>query len=165
MPVTLPNFPGTFVATYTAQGADVKPRLPIWLPVDLFKPRPKAFIPQSTIVILAFSADNALQGSLEGKIQRNPAGMAEPESPPLNVRGRYEFALNDALQAYEGTLHVDLLRGDGSVSRTQVLYVVCQDNDTILFMLRESIFAYLSGGEVASHPAGAIVQGIFKRVQ
>jgi hypothetical protein len=181
MPATLPD-PGTFVATYTAQGVAEDPlnrRRTIFTFLAHFGlieiKNPTVWVPQSTIVIMKLKAN----GGIEGKIQRNPAGTATPEFPPLPFNGVYQFALNEVLDVYEGLIHVNLLatRGEGppQLLRTQVLYAVCQDADTIKFMLRESqvpdsgdsgstVSTGETPGPLSSVPADAVVQGVLERV-
>ena len=165
MSVTLPNFPGTFVTTYAADVVADNPffKRIIW---DPFKPKPpQVFVRQSTIIIFAFGAitdpkgKSRHSGQVSGKIQLNRGGFSSPETQPFEFAGKYELALNSSLQVFEGTLTLAL------PTRTQDVFVVCKDNDTILFMLRGSTYSDADGIEPTKHPSMAVVQGVMERVR
>ena len=159
MPATRPTFPGTFVTTWTAWGISenllIEPKKFLWFTL----PRPRIWIPQSTIAEFRLNADQ----SIKGKIQRNFGGLAPPGSPPLLFGGGFRYQLNEELDVWEGEINVEIQGPSGGIARTQVLYVVWKDPDTILYMLRESLT--YPGQTPLPVTADATVQGVLERVR
>jgi hypothetical protein len=144
---------GTFVATYVALG----------LQADSTNQGLGDYTPQTTIVCFVFKND----GTHSGEINRNIAGVTPNV---LSFKGTYSLSHNDKLNVVDGEIRVELLRQDGSVSRTQVLYAVRKSHDSVVFMLRESrvekLIKTLDGPMTAlvAVPANAIVHGTMDRV-
>ena len=116
---------GTYVATYKAEVIADDPLTP---------EQDEAFIPQSTVIILSFSAD----GTVKGMIHRNVGGLTDVQYSTIQCEGEYSLKQNTDLGVYEGTMKLHLLRS-GKIYRTQDVYIVRKRADAFLFMLRQSI--------------------------